>query len=73
MSPAERKLLGFVAEVYSYIVLSNSITPFDMDCNKTLVYDSFLHSTNPVAPVKKTRLSAVSSQSIAGAEAICRV
>lgn len=44
MSPAERKLLGFVAEVYSYIVLSNSITPFDMNCNRTLVYDPFLHS-----------------------------
>lgn len=43
-SSAERKLFGFVAEVYSYIVLSNSITPFNMNCNRTLIYDSFLQS-----------------------------
>ncbi|OQE40268.1 hypothetical protein PENCOP_c006G00201 [Penicillium coprophilum] len=40
----ERKLLGFVSEVYSYIVLSNSITPSDMDCNRTVVHDPFLRS-----------------------------
>ncbi|OGM40773.1 hypothetical protein ABOM_011131 [Aspergillus bombycis] len=44
MSSAERKLLGFATEVYSYIVLSNSITPFNMNGNRTLIYDSFLQS-----------------------------
>lgn len=44
MTTSERKLLGFVAEVYSYIVLSNSITPFGMSSNRTLIYDPFLRS-----------------------------
>lgn len=44
MSAAERKLYGFVMEVYSYIVLCNSITPFDMNCNRTLIYDSFIQT-----------------------------
>lgn len=44
MSAAEQRLYGFVMEVYSYIVLCNSITPFDMNCNRTLIYDSFLQT-----------------------------
>lgn len=44
MSAAEQKLYGFVMEVYSYIVLCNSITPFDMNCNRTLIYDPFLQT-----------------------------
>ncbi|KAL3439964.1 fungal-specific transcription factor domain-containing protein [Aspergillus insuetus] len=44
MSAAEQKLYGFVMEVYSYIVLCNSITPFNMNCNRTLIYDSFLQT-----------------------------
>ncbi|KAL5364482.1 fungal-specific transcription factor domain-containing protein [Aspergillus floccosus] len=44
MSAAEQKLYGFVMEVYSYIVLCNSITPFGMNCNRTLIYDSFLQT-----------------------------
>jgi hypothetical protein len=31
-------------ELYSYIVLCNTITPFGMNCNRTLVHDSFLQS-----------------------------
>lgn len=44
MSAAEQKLYGFVMEVYSYIVLCNSITPFAMNRNRTLIYDSFLQT-----------------------------
>ena len=42
MSAAEQKLYGFTMELYSYIVLCNSITPFNMNCNRTLIHDSFL-------------------------------
>ena len=41
---SERKLYGFVMELYSYIVLCNSITLFGMNCNRTLVHDPFLQS-----------------------------
>ncbi|KAI9042924.1 uncharacterized protein KD926_004714 [Aspergillus affinis] len=44
MSAAEQKLYGFVMELYSYIVLCNSITRFDMNCNRTVTYDSFLQT-----------------------------
>lgn len=44
MSAAEQKLYGFVMEVYSYIVLCNSITPFNMNHNRTLIYDPFLQT-----------------------------
>lgn len=45
-SVAERRLYGFVREVYSYIVSCNSITPFNMDGNRTLVHDSSLQGFN---------------------------
>ncbi|OKP10965.1 hypothetical protein PENSUB_3785 [Penicillium subrubescens] len=38
------KLYGFVTELYSYIVLCNTITPFGMNSNRTLTHDSFLQS-----------------------------
>ncbi|KAF7162450.1 hypothetical protein CNMCM5623_007741 [Aspergillus felis] len=41
---AELKLYGFVMELYSYVVLCNSITPFGMNCKRTLVHDTFLQS-----------------------------
>ncbi|KAI9934817.1 hypothetical protein MW887_000434 [Aspergillus wentii] len=44
VTAAEQKLYGFVMEVYSYIVLCNSITPFAMNRNRTLIYDSFLQT-----------------------------
>lgn len=44
MSAAEQKLYGFTMELYSYIVLCNSITPFDMNCKRTLIHDSFLQN-----------------------------
>ncbi|PLB48912.1 hypothetical protein P170DRAFT_358100 [Aspergillus steynii IBT 23096] len=44
MSAAEKKLYGFIIEVYSYVVLCNSITPFNMNRNRTLIYDTFLQN-----------------------------
>ncbi|KAJ5698461.1 fungal-specific transcription factor domain-containing protein [Penicillium macrosclerotiorum] len=41
---SERRLYGFIMEVYSYLVLCNSVTPFGMNQNRTLVHDSFLQS-----------------------------
>ncbi|KAJ5160465.1 fungal-specific transcription factor domain-containing protein [Penicillium canariense] len=41
---AERKLYGFVMELYAYFVLCNGITPFGMNENRALIYDSFLQS-----------------------------
>ncbi|GIJ81567.1 hypothetical protein Asppvi_000066 [Aspergillus pseudoviridinutans] len=41
---AELKLYGFVTELYSYVVLCNTITPFAMNCKRTLVHDKFLQS-----------------------------
>ncbi|KAJ5605760.1 fungal-specific transcription factor domain-containing protein [Penicillium lagena] len=40
----ERKLYGFIMEVYSYLVLSNNITPFGMNQDRALIHDTFLQS-----------------------------
>ncbi|KLJ10836.1 hypothetical protein EMPG_09850 [Blastomyces silverae] len=41
---ADRKLYGFVMEVYGYIVVSNIITPYGMNQARTLIVDPFLQS-----------------------------
>ncbi|PGG99042.1 hypothetical protein GX51_06458 [Blastomyces parvus] len=41
---ADRKLYGFVMEVYGYIVVSNIITPYGMNQARTLILDPFLQS-----------------------------
>ncbi|OJD11808.1 hypothetical protein AJ78_07490 [Emergomyces pasteurianus Ep9510] len=41
---SDRKLYGFVMELYGYIVLSNIITPYGMNEARTLVVDPFLQS-----------------------------
>ncbi|KAL5358952.1 fungal-specific transcription factor domain-containing protein [Aspergillus floccosus] len=43
---SERRLYGFVMEIYSYIVLCNTITPFGMNHNRTLVHDPFVQSVD---------------------------
>jgi hypothetical protein len=41
---SELKLYEFVMELYSYIVLCNTITPFGMNSKRTVIHDSFLQS-----------------------------